>query len=77
MLHRHALESIFAFLSFDELRLAMFVSRDWLSAVSSMRGLEESKSAKPSLLGNLPALPQILSSRLARHVGQLGEWPME
>ncbi len=30
---------------------------------------------KADAYGNLPALPQILSSRLARHIGQLGEWP--
>ncbi len=71
-LHRHALESIFGLLSFDELRLAMFVSLDWLSAVSSMRGLEKGKSVKPDVYGDLPTLPQMLSSRLARHVGQLG-----
>ncbi len=40
LLHRHALESIFAFLSFSEIRPALLVSRRWIEAVSSMRGIE-------------------------------------
>jgi hypothetical protein len=70
-LHRHALESIFAFLSFDELRLAMFVSRDWLSAVYSIRGLEKGATLTTKHPGtSIPAA--VLTSRLARHVTSIG-----
>ena len=39
-LYRHALESMFAFLSKRELAFALRVSRGWLSAVGSMRRLD-------------------------------------
>ncbi len=62
-LHRHALESIFAFLSFGELRSAMFVSKDWLAAVGSMRGLVKGRT-----LRSQEQISDALASRLARHV---------
>ncbi len=62
-LHRHALESIFAALSFDELCSVMFVSRDWLSAVYSMRGLVKGRT-----LRSQEQITAALPSRLARHV---------
>ncbi len=65
-LHRHALESIFAFLSFTELRSAVLVSNRWLAAVSSMRGLEKGKHLT-SIAAGIP------TSTLARHVNQLGD----
>ncbi len=66
MLHRHALESIFASLSFKELRSALRVSKRWLAAVYSMRGIEEGHILR--LKGGLDSLP---TSRLARHVSLL------
>ncbi len=67
-LHRHALESIFGFLSFDELRSAMFVSQNWLAAVGSMRGLECGKK-----LVRAELVAAALKSRLARHVTCIGD----
>ena len=68
MLHLDALESIFCCLTFDELRSCSLVSRRWLEAVYSMRGIEEGKKLSfcPSDL-----LEQVLSSRLARHVNDI------
>ncbi len=67
MLHRHALESIFACLSFDELRSVLLVSRRWLAAVYSMRGLKQGKR-----LWSTVGLTAVLASRLARHVSSIG-----
>ncbi len=64
-LHRHALESIFGFLSFDELRSAMFISRRWIEAVYSMRGI---KAGKWLVVNSAEQLAPVLQSRLARHV---------
>jgi hypothetical protein len=66
-LHHHALESIFGFLSFDGLYSAMLVDRDWLAAVSSMRGLAEGGKE----LRSMDHLAAALTSRLARHVSAL------
>ncbi len=68
-LHRHALESIFDFLSFDELRSAMFVSRRWIDAVYSMRGLEKGKH-----LDSQQQVASALPSRLSRHVSSVDHW---
>ena len=65
-LHRHALESVFAFLSKGELAFALRVSRDWLSAVGSMRrlGLEIRWAATSARV--------IVASAMGRHVIALG-----
>ena len=42
LLHRHALESVFAFCSLPGLTTAQLVSRNWHSAVRSMRPIEAS-----------------------------------
>ncbi len=65
ILHRHALESIFGSLSFDELRTALLVSRRWQAAVYTMRGLEKGGAVR--LQGFYP----IPSSPLARHISAL------
>ena len=64
-LYRHALESIFGFLSLQELSKVLSVSRSWVTAVGSMRSLDASCSASRWLL-------DVCLSRLARHVGTLG-----
>ncbi len=69
-LHRHALESIFGFLSFDELRSSMFVSRRWIEAVYSMRGLEDGRQLD---LRTFDEFSVVLPSRLARHVTSIFE----
>jgi len=60
-LYRHALESIFAFLSLAQLGRVLAVSRSWRSAVSSMRCIDATVESLP-----------IGDSRLARHIGTLG-----
>jgi len=66
-LHRHALESIFAFLSFDELRSVMLVKKEWMIAVSTMRGLVKGKLLQGDR-SNVLLLPATAPSRLTRHV---------
>ncbi len=65
MLHRHALESIFGLLSFDELRVALLVSRRWFDAVCSMRGLN---AGQRLFVHSAERLTAVLRSPLARHV---------
>jgi hypothetical protein len=66
-LYRDALGSVFSFLSLRELAASLSVSREWSAAVQSMR---------PAMLpaditaANIPAL---MSSRLRRHVCELGQ----
>jgi len=67
-LHRHALESICGFLSFDELRSAMLVSHRWLTAVSTMRGIAHGKT-----LTSINQIEAAKSSRLVRHVSVVGQ----
>ena len=67
-LHQHALQSIFAQLTFRELAAALRVSRDWQSAVLSMRALGSGKILHPA--ENMAAA---LSSRMARHVSAVGQ----
>jgi hypothetical protein len=65
-LDRHALGCVFGFLSLRELAAALSVSKEWTAAVHSTR---------PSMLtAHIPsdALDALLSSRLRRHVRQLG-----
>ncbi len=62
-LHVDALEAIFDFLSFNELRSAMLVCQSWLDAVYLMRGLTAGKH-----LASHTDLPLLFASRLARHV---------
>jgi len=72
-LHRHALESIFALLTFSELTLAGRASRCWMATVSSMRGLESGYQATGTQLmlsGGL--LSSMVHSRMARHVTSIG-----
>ena len=68
-LYRHALESIFAFLSKVELAFALRVSRGWLAAVGSMRRLELQISLwrpRPPRTEIEPAL-----SAMGRHVSEI------
>jgi hypothetical protein len=65
-LHRHALESVFAFLGLRQLAIALRVSRSWLAAVQSMRRLElqvEWATAAP--------VGQMAHSAMGRHIGRL------
>ena len=67
-LYKHALESIFAFLSLADLSRVLSVARSWSSAVSSMRCTD-------AVVESLPAGRSLLTlsaSRLARHIGTLG-----
>jgi len=64
-LYRHALESVFAFLSLAELSFAMVVSKSWLVAVEKMRGIG-------AQLGRTELLTNACFSRLARHIGTIG-----
>ena len=67
-LYRHALESIFGFLSLADLSQVLAVSRAWSAAAGSMRGIDAS-------LESLPAahpLFELCASRVARHIGTLG-----
>jgi hypothetical protein len=70
-LHRHALESIFSLLAFEDLRVVLQVSRLWLQAVRTMRGL--SAAASPHYwMADWGRLctdgATLLSSPLARHI---------
>ena len=65
-LHRHALESIFAFCAQEELAAALRVARDWLAAVRSMGRLQLSV-ADPTA-----PLRVVCQSAVGRHVGVLG-----
>ncbi len=67
-LHRHALESIFGLLSFDELCLVIFVSHRWLAAVYSMHGLVKGRTLRLQ-----EQISDALPSRLARHVTSIGD----
>ena len=64
-LYKHALESIFGFLSLKELSAVLAVSRAWSVAVSSMRSVGAPRLSTRSLF-------ELCISRLARHVGALG-----
>lgn len=66
-LYRHALESIFKFLTFNELALALRVSNEWLSAVKTMAGLEWEKQIPHTLL-----LSTIVDSVMVRHLTSVG-----
>ena len=65
-LHRHALESVFAFLRQGELVTALQVSHDWLAAVKSMSSLqlEVASLSAPTCV--------IAQSAIGRHVTALG-----
>lgn len=62
-LYRHALESIFVFLSLKELNSVLSVSRSWSAAVASMRAVDA--------VAHCSGFTQRFS-RLARHVVTLG-----
>ena len=66
ILHRHALESIFAFLELSELAAALRVSRDWLAAVGLMRRLQL-EVRRPAAA----ALVEMTRSLMGRHVSSL------
>jgi hypothetical protein len=70
-LYRDALTSVLSFLSLRELAAVMAVSNGWTAAVQSMRPcmLPASISSR--------AMDALLSSRLRRHVDQLGPRPEE
>ena len=67
-LYRHALESIFGFLSLAELSPVLVVSRSWCVAVGSMRFIDAAiyklRAARP--------LVELCASQLACHIGTLG-----
>jgi hypothetical protein len=65
-LHRHALESVFAFCNLRELSTMLRVSQDWSAAVHSMRPLQSPFRPK----GN-GTLPLVCASRLSRHISAL------
>ncbi len=66
-LHRHALESVFAFLSFDELRAAVCVSQPWIVAVRDMAAVKAGKELHALSAAQLPSSCQSRSP-LVRHV---------
>jgi hypothetical protein len=66
LLHRHAIESIFAFLDLRDLAAALRVSRDWLVAVGSMRRLELSVWPRETT-----PLNTVVESAVSRHAGRL------
>jgi hypothetical protein len=70
LLHRHALESVFAFCSLPGLTTVQLVSRSWHSAVRSMRSIE----ASVHLL--TPGVTQMINSPLHRHVARLTSMPV-
>jgi hypothetical protein len=72
-LYRHALESVFGFLSLAELSFVLAVSRDWSAAVGTMRSIS-APAPRPSLIWRLPPLDlrRVCASRLSRHVSALG-----
>jgi len=63
-LHRHALESVFAFLNLRELHSVLSVSCRWQAAVLSMRSIVDPRPRDLSL-------GPLLNSRLLHHVGKL------
>jgi hypothetical protein len=63
-LHRHALESVFAFCSLEELAPLLRVSKEWTAAVQTMRPLGAVALSKSPL-------QLICASRLSRHIGSL------
>jgi hypothetical protein len=70
-LHRHALESIFSLLAFDDLRVVVHVSRLWLQTVRTMRGLSVAASPRRWVADSWRLRidgATLLSSPLARHI---------
>ena len=67
-LYRHALESIFGFLSLADLSRVLAVSRPWSAAVGSMRCINTKVASIPAA----HPLFELCASRLARHIGTLG-----
>ena len=67
-LYRHALESIFGFLSLEDLSKVLAVSSSWSSAVGSMRSI----NARVRSLSASHPLFELCASRLAPHIGTLG-----
>lgn len=65
-LHRHALESVFAFASLDDLAHVSLVSRNWLAAVVSMRA-----TAAAGWYSCFGARSGVFASPLARHLHSL------
>jgi hypothetical protein len=66
VLHRHALESVFAFLNQGELAVALQVSRGWLAAAQSMASLQL-EVGPPSA-----SVSVVAASAMGRHVAVLG-----
>jgi hypothetical protein len=66
-LYRDALGCVLGFLSLRELAAALAVNQEWAAAVQSMR--------PAMLLADITAVnvPALMSSRLRRHVGELGQ----
>jgi hypothetical protein len=62
-LHRHALESVFAFCNLRDLSTMLGVSQEWAAAVHSMRPLQFPFRPKSS-----DSLPLLCASRLSRHI---------
>lgn len=70
VLYRHALESVFSFLSIRELDCALQVCRAWLAAVTSMRPLLVPMACPILTVG-------LFGSRLARHVSSWSAYPIQ
>jgi hypothetical protein len=68
LLDRDALGSVLSFLSLHELAIVLSVSKEWISAVQSMR------PAMLTVLLSTCQLDDLLVSSLRRHVGQLSQW---
>ena len=70
LLHRHALESVFGFLSLSELHVVLSVSAGWLAAVGSMAPI--GAAVLDRYFDQFTVLGAMCSSRLARHVARAG-----
>ena len=73
--YRHALESIFAMLTLEDLAHILAVSRSWSAAVGSMKLIQASmeRDARKSRIGGkvfrpLPPIARIVGSPLLRHL---------
>jgi hypothetical protein len=68
-LYRHALEHIFSFLSFNELRAAHLVSRAWHNAVMCMISIPKGRVLNPHFIQR-HGIPKPTSA-LARHISEI------
>jgi len=73
-LHRHALESVFAFCRLRELAAVLSVSNDWRTAVLHMAPIRATVFWPPASAPSVAFLPALLSSPLHRHVDALDDF---